>query len=96
MPVFFHYLISALAVGIPYLLVRIFSILGITFVTYQGFDLLLTNVRATIEGYFQGLPAVILDVMVTCNVDVYITMLFSSYILKVALGGFTKLRRVSA
>lgn len=75
---------------------RVLLALGMSFVTFKGFDLTVSWLLNQIKAYMGGMPADVLSFLAWCWVDKAIGMVFSAYTaaiaVKVAGGtGITKL-----
>ena len=75
---------------------RVLLALGMSFVTFKGFDLTVAWLLTQIKGYIGGMPADVISFLAWCWVDKAIGMVFSAYTAAIAVkvaggAGITKL-----
>lgn len=73
-------------IAIP-LVVKILLGLGIGFISYQGITLLTDSALEFIRSNLAGMPADVVAVIAITKIDVYFTMIFSAYAIKLTLKG---------
>lgn len=84
-------LIPNLAFAMGYLIVRLFLALGIGFVTYLGFDTLMTNVLTFINTQLSGTSASIAEAITTLNVPQAFTIITAAITTRITINGLRKL-----
>jgi len=77
---------------------RVLLALSLGFVTYTGFDFVVTSLLNQIKNAFAGMPADVVNFLAWCWVDKAIGMMFSAYTAAIAIktagnGTLTKLVR---
>lgn len=87
MPLFWGALLGALAQGLSSLVGRALVALGIGYVTYSGFSVLLDWLKADIISNVNSLPATILAIVGLLKLDVVISIMFSTYAVKLIVSG---------
>ena len=76
------------AIIIP-LIVKVMLALGIGFVAYTGINLALDQAYDLIVSNFQAIPTAPLQLLAIANADVYFSMLFSAYGIRLVIAGLT-------
>ena len=84
-------IIQALLLGLSTiagpLAIRVLFSLGVGFLTFKGVDKLLDTIYASVQGYLNGLPGVVVEMVGVMNVDRFIELVFTAYTVKMALKG---------
>lgn len=89
MPIFLAALLGGFVTALGSIVGRILISLGIGFVTYQGFDVLLGFIKTRIQTEFAGLDPIILQVFSTLQIDTAINILFSAFAVRLVIQGIT-------
>jgi hypothetical protein len=96
-------LILAAAAGfmLRFVVTKTLLILGLSYVTYLGIDLLFTEAEEAVFYHLGGLPAAALNYALMTGIDVYLTLTFSAMTAAVLIKGIgagvkTALRFASA
>lgn len=89
MPVLIAMLIGGLVSALGSVIGRIIISLGIGFVTYQGFNVLLGFIKTRISTEISSLDPLILQIFSTLQIDTAINILFSAYAVRLVIQGVT-------
>lgn len=72
-----------------YAITRFLLAIGLSYVTYQGMDTLIDNMRSEIEGTYAALASATYDILSMMGADVAISILFSAIAVRLLLVGFS-------
>jgi len=89
MPIFIAALLGGLAQAAASLVGRVLIALGIGYVTYQGLDFALANIKDLIFANLTGVPAQTLAVMARLNIGEFINIQISAISARLLLNGLT-------
>ena len=89
MPVLIAMLIGGLVSALGSVIGRIIISLGIGFVTYQGFNVLLGFIKSRINTEISSLDPLIVQIFSTFQIDTAINILFSAYAVRLVIQGVT-------
>ena len=89
MPLFLAALLGGLISALGSVIGRILISLGIGFVTYQGFNVLLGFIKTRITTEISSLDPLILQIFSTLQIDTAINILFSAYAVRLVIQGVT-------
>lgn len=89
MPIFLAALLGGLVSALGSVIGRILISLGIGFVTYQGFNVLLGFIKTRITTEISTLDPLILQIFSTLQVDTAVNILFSAYAVRLVIQGVT-------
>ena len=78
----------------PFVIEKIFKVLGITFVTYVGLDFVIDEAESFVFNKFDNLAADLLQIMLLLKLDVGIQIMFASMIAAVTIRGTKKAKEV--
>lgn len=70
---------------------RIFTTLGISYLSYEGLTLILEQVGNQIRALISGLPADVLSFAGLADLDMLINLVLSAYAARVAIASLTRL-----
>jgi cell division protein FtsX len=79
---------SGIGLFAGYAVTKVLVALGLSYVVYQGIDVLFESAEAQIYASFGALPADLYGFLLLCGVDVAITILMSAFAAKLLLAGF--------
>lgn len=85
----FRYFGAAVAAN---LVARILMTLGISFVTYTGFDTVLSYAFNMVKSSITGLPHDVLCFLGLASVDIALNLLFSAYACRIAMTAMRSMR----
>jgi Protein of unknown function (DUF2523) len=71
---------------------RVLIALGISFVTFQGFDLVLSTAKASLKSLFIGMPADMVALLGLADIDFAINLILSGYAARIALVSLRQMR----
>ncbi|WP_323884911.1 DUF2523 family protein [Aeromonas caviae] len=71
---------------------RILLALGVSFVSYQGLDAILSLATAEVHGLLSGLPSMALGLLGLARIDLCINLVLSGYAARLAMMAVTALR----
>lgn len=71
---------------------RILISLGVSFVTFQGFDVLLSTATNAIHGLLSGTPAEVTMLLGLGDVDIAINLVLSAYAARIAMLALRQMR----
>ncbi|HAS6097597.1 TPA: DUF2523 domain-containing protein [Vibrio vulnificus] len=71
---------------------RILLALGVSFVTFQGFDVVLTSATSSLKALFTGMPGDVAALLGLADVDFAINLLLSAYAARVAMMAMRQMR----
>jgi hypothetical protein len=74
------------------LVARILMSLGVSFVTYTGFDTVLNYAFGMVKTSITGLPHNILCLLGLASVDIALNLLFSAYACRIAMAAMRTIR----
>lgn len=89
MPIFIAALLGGFATAIGSLVGRVLIALGITYVSYQGLDVLLTGIKGDIFSNLGGLSGQVLGIVGVLQVDTAINIIFSAIAARMVVAGLT-------
>ncbi|MHA2815001.1 DUF2523 domain-containing protein [Vibrio campbellii] len=84
-----QYLYIALFYLLESLFFKLLMALGLSYATYQGLDSLFGVVKQHVISNFMNLDNSLLQILGIMKVDEGITVIFSAYLVKLAINGFT-------
>lgn len=87
MPLFVAALVGGLIQAVGTLVGRVLISLGIGYVVYQGIDTTLDYVKGIVQTNLQGLPADVVAIASTCQVDTAVSILFSAITVRLLING---------
>ena len=88
MPALLLLLGASLKIFMAYAIVRFMLAVGLSYVTYQGMDLLMGNMETQIQSYFGTLGANVYAILALMGADVGISIMFSAITIRLILVGF--------
>ena len=71
---------------------RILVAIGVSFVTFQGFDLVLSIATSSLKSLFMGLPVDMAGLLGLADIDFAINLVLSGYAARVALLALRQMR----
>ena len=81
---------GALAAG--NLVARVLIALGISFVTFQGFDVVLATATTSLKSLFIGMPGNVAALLGLADVDFAINLILSAYAARIAMMALRQMR----
>jgi hypothetical protein len=82
-------LTAAAAFMLRYVVTKTLLILGLSYVTYLGIDILFTEAEQAVFDNLGGLPAAALNYALMTGIDVYLTLTFSAMTAAVVIKGIS-------
>ncbi len=79
--------------SMPWVIEKVLKLLGITFVTYVGVDLLIGAVESWVFGRFDNLPVDLYKILVIADIDWAIKTIFAAF---VAIAALKPLSRITS
>lgn len=89
MPIFLAALLGGLVSALGSMVGRVILSLGLGFVTYQGFSVLLDFIKDRVFQELLGLDSLIIQVISTLQIDSAINVLFSALAVRLVIQGVT-------
>lgn len=89
MPIFLAALLGGFVSALGSMVGRVIISLGLGFVTYQGFSVLLDFIKTRVFAELLGLDLLIVQVLSTLNIDAAINVLFSALAVRLVIQGVT-------
>ena len=71
------------------LFIKIIGLIGLTFVTYQGVDLGVSQLQSIIISYFNDMPSDVIQLLGLSGVDQFITLILSAWIASFTVRGIS-------
>ena len=84
-----------ISAALPHIVVGVLRALGISFIAYQGFDLLFSEIESIVISHFSGIGSAF-SLAGLAGFGVFIKMILAAYsasiLIKVATGGMSKVK----
>ena len=77
----------AIKVLAVYAVARVLLALGLSYVIYTGFDILINNMQAEIENNYGAMTAGVFEIVTMMGADVAISILFSAIAVRLVING---------
>lgn len=71
---------------------RILVAIGVSFVTFQGFDLVLSTATSSLKSLFMGMPGDMAALLGLADIDFAINLVLSGYAARIALVSLRQMR----
>ena len=84
-------LAKALLFLLAFMVFRLLALIGFSYVIYKGFDIYAQGVLQKIMAQFGHLPEFILQMLSMAQFDVFLSIIFSAYVLKFSIKGASKI-----
>ncbi|WP_298079077.1 DUF2523 family protein [uncultured Cardiobacterium sp.] len=76
---------------LAFMVFRLLALIGFSYVIYKGFDIYAQGVLQKIMAQFGHLPEFILQMLSMAQFDVFLSIIFSAYVLKFSIKGASKI-----